>query len=125
MRKWNSSESTVLEHIPTDLKDAKPTQQLPDPDLYTKTLEIEWNATQDHFRLTVAELPPIANITKRALVSETFDVLGWFSPTIIKVKILFQQLWEQKVDWDDPVPQRILDAWGSELHLLTNKHIPR
>ena len=62
LRKWNFNESTVLEHIPTDLKDAKPTQQLPDPDLYTKTLEIEWNATQDHFRLTVAELPPIARV---------------------------------------------------------------
>ncbi len=75
LRKWNSSESTVLE---LNLKDAKPTQQLP-ADLYTKTLGIEWNA---------AELPPIANITKRALVSKTSN---------IKVKILLQQLWEQKV----------------------------
>ena len=101
-----------------------------DPDQYTKTLGIEWNASQDHFRLTVAELPPITNITKRALVSDIakiYDVLGWFSPAIIKVKILLQRLWEQKVGWDDPVPQSILDVWlqwRSELHFLTHKHIP-
>ena len=131
LRKWNSSEPAVLDHIPADLKEFNPTQQLPDPDQYTKTLGIEWNARQDHFRLTVAELPPITNITKRALVSDiakTYDILGWFSPAIIKVKILLQQLWEQKVGWDDPVPQSILDVWlqwRSELHFLMHKHIPR
>jgi len=85
----------------------------------------------DHFRLTIAKLPPLDNITKRMLVSDiakTFDVLGWFSPTIIKVKILLQRLWEQKVDWDDQMPLSIYDdwlQWRSELPLLSNKHIPR
>ena len=85
----------------------------------------------DHFRLTIADLPPLDNVTKRILVSDiakTFDVLGWFSPATIKVKILLQRLWEQKVDWDDPVPAPICDEWfqwRSELHLLSNKHIPR
>ena len=131
LRKWNCSESTVLEHISPDLKDSPSMQMMPDADQYTKTLGIEWNANQDHFRLTVADFPPTDNLTKRSLVSDiakTFDVLGWFSPTIIKVKMLLQQLWEQKVDWDDAVPQSIVDAWSqwrSELQLLTNKHIPR
>ena len=113
------------------LKQSIQPSNLPDPDQYTKTLGIEWNARQDHFRLTVAELPPITNITKRALVSDIakiYDVLGWFSPAIIKVKILLQRLWEQKVGWDDPVQQSILDVWlqwCSELHFLTHKHIPR
>lgn len=68
----------------------------------------------DHFRLTIAELPPLNNVTKRVLVSDvakTFDVLGWFSPCTIKMKILFQQLWELKVAWDDPVPESIQEAW--------------
>ncbi len=45
-------------------------------------------------------------------VSKTFDILGWFSPTIIKVKILFQRLWELKIDWDEPVPTEIQLAWS-------------
>ena len=131
LRKWNSNEAEVLKHLPPDLKDTPTVQSLPSPDEYTKTLGIEWNATMDHFRLTIAKLPPLNNVTKRMLVSDiakTFDVLGWFAPTVIKVKILLQRLWEQKVEWDDPVPTPIFDDWAqwrSELPLLSNKHIPR
>ena len=84
----------------------------------------------DHFRLTVAELPLLQDVTKRVLVSDiakTFDVLGWFSSAIIKVKILLQQLWELKIDWDEPLPPTIHDAWlqwRSELKSLSGKHIP-
>ncbi len=101
----------------------------PDPDAYTKTLGTEWNSVIDCFRLTIAEIPPLVDITKRFLVSDvakTFDILGWFS--IIVVKIMVQRLWEQKVDWDDVVPQPIQEIWlrwRKELNLLTPKHIPR
>ena len=32
-------------------------------------------------------------------------------PSIVKMKILLQQLWELKLSWDDPVPQHIYDIW--------------
>ena len=79
-----------------------------------KTLGLEWNTNMDHFCLTVADLPPLERVTRHLLVSDidkTFDVLGWFAPTVVKAKILLQRLWEQKVDWDDPVPQAIREAW--------------
>ena len=44
------------------------------------------------------------------------------------MKILMQRLWELKVDWDDPLPPGIHDAWlqwWSELKLLSDKHLPR
>ena len=131
LRKWNSSNPAVLQHLPAELKATQSSHPLPDPDEYTKTLGIEWNSVMDHFRLTIAELPSIENLTKRALVSDiakTFDVLGWFSPTIITVKILLQRLWEEKVDWDDVVPLKVKEMWlrwRSELQLLSTKHIPR
>ena len=43
------------------------------------------------------------------------------------MRIVFQQLWEMKVDWDDPVPEKVGDSWQcwrSELDLLSAKHIP-
>ena len=129
-RKWNSSEAEVLSCIPSDLKDAPAIQPLPAPIEYTKTLGIEWNSSMDHFCLTIANLPPLNNITKRVLVSDvakTFNLLGWFSPTTIKVKILFQRLWEQKVGWDDLVPDPIYESWfqwRSELHLFVTNTIP-
>lgn len=88
LRKSNSCSPEVIEHIPVHLREAQPVQSLPSPDHYTKTLGVEWNSTMDHFRLTIANLPPLKNITKRDLVSDvakTFDVLEWFALTIIKV----------------------------------------
>ena len=93
LRKWNSNESTILQHISPDLLDSNSSHVISDPEEYTKTLGLEWNASMDRFRLTVADLPPLENVTKRLLVSDiarTFDVLGWFAPTLIKAKILLQ-----------------------------------
>ena len=91
---------------------------------YAKTLGLKWNTTADHFRLTISILPSPspAIITKRVLV------LGWSSPTVIKMKILLQRLWETKLEWDDPVPSFIQDIWlqwNSELHFFSDCHVPR
>ena len=131
LRKWCSSDPAVLKHLTPELKDAPPQHPIPDANEYTKTLGIQWNSRMDHFRLTVADLPPVKNVTKRSLVSDiakTFDALGWFSPAVIKIKILLQRVWEQKVDWDDTVPKSIQEIWfrwRSELKLLSTKSIPR
>ena len=131
LRKWNSSEAVVLQHIAPDLRDSQSLHAIPDPDEYTKTLGIQWNSGLNHFRLTVAEFPKIKNLTKRLLVSniaKTFDVLGWYFPSIIKIKILLQRIWELKIDWDDPVPpeiEAIWLQWRTELTLLSHKYIPR
>ena len=66
LRKWNSSEPMVLEQIDPDLLDTQSILTITDPDLqYTKTLGIEWNASRDHFRLTVAPLQPLDKVMKR------------------------------------------------------------
>ncbi len=131
LRKWNSSEQQAIQHLPAELKDTKPTQELPTSDEYTKTLGIQWNALKDCFKLSTPSPTPLETLTKRGLVSDvakTFDALGWFSPSTIKAKILMQKLWELKVDWDDPVPVDIHCAWlqwRTELHLLSQMTIPR
>ena len=106
LHNWNCIEPFVIEHLPPNLWDSSSSQDIPDHDQFTKTLGMQWYSSTDHLRLTVAKLPSGENITKRALISDvakTYDVLGWFSPTMIKVKILFQQLWELNVGWDDTV----------------------
>ena len=107
---WNCSNPAVLEHIPDELKDTQSLCSIPDSNEYTKTLGIEWNAVMDHFCLTIAEFPAVGDVTKRFLISDvtkTFDVLGWFAPCTVKMKILFQQLWELKLGWDDFVPESV------------------
>ena len=86
LRKWNSSDPHVLCNIKSELQDTQSIHHIPSPDEYTITIGIEWNASMDHFRLTVASLQETNNMTKRTLVSDiakTFDVLGWFSPSML------------------------------------------
>ena len=131
LRKWNSSEPSVLQRIDPDLRDSIEVLNLSGSEEYAKTLGLEWNTTMDHFRLTVTNLPSPDVITKRILVSNVakiFDVLGWFSPTVIKMKILLQRLWETKLDWDDTIPSSIQGVWlqwRSEIPLLSNCYVPR
>lgn len=47
LRKWNSSKPSVLEHLPPEIKLVHPTQSLPDPDHYTKTLGNEWHSERE------------------------------------------------------------------------------
>ena len=130
LRKWKSSEPAVLAQIPSELLDSESTQLLA-TDHFVKVLGVEWNATSDTFRPVVSSLKSIETLTKRALLSDIarlFDVLGWCSPAIIKPKILLQQVWRDKSDWDDPVPKPILTVWQrwrKELPVLQERHIQR
>ena len=131
LRKWKSSEPDVLAGLPSHLLDIQSLQTLPDPDHFVKALGVEWSATSDLFRLTVSSFPQVDTLTKRVLISSIariFDVLGWYAPSVIKVKILFQRLWEERVDWDDPVPPEIEETWErwkGELPVLAKRPIPR
>ena len=132
LRKWNSSEVSVLQDITPELRECQELHPISDTSNYSKTLGLEWNRATDEFRLTISEdFPSLGNVTKRVLVSDiakVFDVLGWFTPATISMKILLQRLWERKIGWDDIVPEELQDVWRrwrSELPDLTTKGIPR
>lgn len=131
LRKWNSSDSAVLKHVPPELKEPQFSQVLPDGSEYCKTLGIEWNSKKDLLQLAVFTGPGDKTITKRLLtfeVARTFDVLGFFAPSINKVKILLQRIWEIGIGWDEAVPPDVLcvyQKWRVKLSILSNKVIRR
>ena len=131
LRKWNRTNTEVLESIEPDLGDMQEVHSFSDSTSeYTKTLGLEWNIKLDCFRLTIAKSFS-SNLTKHTLVSniaKVFDILGWFSPATIKIKILLQRIWEAQVDGDELVPASISEVcfkWESELSYLSSIHISR
>jgi len=82
-----------------------------------------------HVSISQETTPFVPSI--RGLVSDiarTYDVLGWFAPSIVVMKILIQKLWEAKLDWDEEVSQNIRAkhlAWREQLPLLPAKPIQR
>lgn len=49
LHKWACSDPNVLESIPHELRDMQAMITLSDPDMYTETLGIERNPTNDQF----------------------------------------------------------------------------
>ena len=61
-------------------------------------------------------------------VAKTYDILGWIAPSVLSMKMLYQQLWKRGIGWDDVVPPE-LEAqhklWKEQLPMLTQKQLPR
>ena len=99
--RWQTSKITALAHLPSELVESSRCLELPIANDLSKVLRLEWSLKQDSFRLTMSDMPSVAILTKRSLIfdiAQIFDVLGWFSPAIIHLKILLQRLWETKTD---------------------------
>ena len=61
-------------------------------------------------------------------ISSVYDSLGWCSLTLMKPKIILQRLWEDGLDWDDPVSRAIHETWErwcGELPILCGHLISR
>ena len=131
LRKWNSNDLCVLKEIPKDLRDSREVHTFKEDNKSSRALGIEWNIASDRLHLNISDPPDNSNMTKRSLISDVakvFDALGLFSPVTVKMKILLQRLWEVKLDWDDPVPEDLLEVWTqwrTELPLLSEIQIPR
>ena len=132
IKKWRSSSSKVLRSIPSELLEIMPDQELVDlhSASYPKALGLIWDSRQDSMA-THVELPADYSSTKRGVVSDiakTFDILGWLSPVILVMKLLYRQLWVQQLDWDKEVPDDLKlqhENWRNNLPLLAGLRMPR
>ena len=132
LRKWRSSSSDVLQEIPTELQEVLQVKDLTDchSTNYPKALGLEWNSSSDMMAPAIPTLTHY-NTTKRGVVSDVsknFDILGWISPAVLQMKLLYQHLWTLKLHWDDPVPPDIRhqhEKWRNQLQSLSSQQLPR
>ena len=102
-----------------------------DSDKITKILGMRWDAATDTIYLAQKTIPTFASMTKRTILQETakiYDPLGFFSPITIRAKILLQDIWKQKFDWDIPLSEDFQTQWCSiaeDLNSATSTTFPR
>ena len=132
LRKCRSNSKEVLEAIPTELLEPMPVKAMIDchSSTYPKALGLVWDSVSDTMATDVSHSGKPAHTKKEILsdTSKTFDILGWITPAILPMKVLFQELWQLKVGWDDELPQEYLQRhqkWRDELPLLSNISLPR
>jgi transposase InsO family protein len=99
-----------------------------------KVLGIDWDTQEDMLvSSSVGEVllsKPVSN-TKRGilgLVSSMFDPLGLRAPVLVQGRLLVQECWRRKLDWDDPLPDDLAHQWGdwvTSLKDLGNLRTPR
>ena len=114
LRKLKSSDGEVLNIIPQSYRDSNESQEIHYQEEYTKVLGMECNMVLDCFRPMVPEFKLNETLTKRVLVSNIarlYDVLDWYSPSMILMKILLQRLWELNLTWDEPVLKDTFGTW--------------
>ena len=127
--KFRSSSSQVLSSIDQSLRERLPVQSTADNQTYEHPKAL-WDSQNDNMSIAI-NLSESVIPTKRGIISDiskTFDILGWMAPSIIKMKVLYQKLWMEKLGWDDPVPSELLSdhaEWKKQLHLLNHVKLDR
>ena len=130
--KWRSNSADVLRHLPSQLLEPSLVKKdtAPHSVTHSKALGLEWDSAIDVMSPSI-NISSTYRTTKRGIiadVSRTYDILGWIAPTILLMKILYQQLWKKGHGWDEQVSAKDLELhlkWRTALPLLTNKTLPR
>ena len=114
LRKWASNNEQTLSDCPQSNHE-RVFDVFPGEDTQLKVLGLRWDPVSDSFKIRV-ETQPIELPTKRkvlSVIAKLYDPVGWLSPVIIVAKRLMQELWIRKLDWDDPLPEDLLNHWNS------------
>lgn len=129
LRQWISNEPQLL--APLRRKSDQSNHLSLDDKGTTKTLGLQWTATQDRLEYSSSQPTKAHKVTKRASlarVAQLFDPLGLVGPVIVQAKLILQALWKGHVEWDEVVPRDIQVAWTSFQAQLQRIHritIPR
>lgn len=125
--KWRSNSRTVLNEFGSEEMSEICFEDLEQ----TSILGLKWHPSTDQYTFEVNNRPQCDKITKRTIlsqISQLFDPNGYVSPAMIVGKILMQEIWAAKIDWDEPVPKPIKERWNkfwSQLSALESIKIPR
>ncbi|XP_029178118.1 uncharacterized protein LOC114945928 [Nylanderia fulva] len=128
LRKWASNSLSLLQGLSAHQPEVKNHLLVKEDTL--KVLGLSWHSQDDSFQFVVTP-PKTVNPTKRSILSFTaklYDPLGWAAPFVVTSKILLQELWLLKYDWDTPLPDELRERWESysrDLQSLNLVRIPR
>lgn len=73
----------------------------------------------------------MTKLTKRNILSRIaliFDPLGFLGPIVVVGKLIMQELWLLRIDWDESVPMNLDTKWRDyerQLGCLNDLEIPR
>lgn len=123
LRSWTSNSAL--------LRSEAKSEGVLDSDDVTKILGLRWNVEHDTLAYAKRDIPQLPEVTKRTILkytSQIYDPLGLLSPVTIRAKLLLQDIWRLKYDWDCPLPPELQDTWfrlAGDLIVTMETTLPR
>ncbi|XP_011311723.1 uncharacterized protein [Fopius arisanus] len=127
LAKWHSNSSALLRWLDPD---STANDQRIYEDSETRMLGLSWQPNSDNFVFSTKSSQNLT-VSKRIILSEIAqldDPFGFLSPVVIRGKMLLQEIWIEKLGWDDEVSPQIAHRWNSfrqDLISLSNVSTPR
>ena len=128
--KWHSNEQTLESEANSEQEDEEKSyarEQLGVKPGETKMLGLPWDTLKDTMAVTFPAAPP--DVTKREtlrFLSSVYDPLGIASPVSLIGKILYRDICDQRIPWDERVPEKLAEQWNKFEKSLTNMvQVPR
>ena len=99
-----------------------------------KVLGITWDHDSDELIIDLSQIIkssqnlPVTKRTVLKLTAQVYDPLGWISPVLIEMKLLFQKICQTKGDWDEELSldlKQRYEKWITELKNVGSVRIPR
>ena len=122
--KWHSNVPSLEQRTPEEqTREGQPTISQGDSQSYvkdqlevrqgeTKLLGVPWNKEKDTIQITFPA--QITNATKREVlgkIAKIYDPLGLASPITLEGKIIYREVCETRVPWDQKLPQELEISW--------------
>ncbi|XP_051162195.1 uncharacterized protein LOC127282137 [Leptopilina boulardi] len=130
LSKWTSNCYNLIEDLPNTIIKMRVNLDK-EHSSTSRMLGVCWNPEEDTLLFEINQSSEKQLISKRTILSKVaqlYDPLGLISPVIICAKISLQELWKNKLDWDDPVPVEAVEFWKDyveQLKRLNEWSIPR
>lgn len=102
-----------------------------DNDTIVRTLGMNWEPEVDQLSFIHRQICAVPETTKRTILQQTsrvYDPLGMLTPVTVRAKIIIQDLWKKKLDWDTPLPPEVRDQWmniAQDLNIAMTCTFPR
>ena len=112
-REWSSNSNEFFQFVTEEDRASAAT---------CKVLGILWNCENDTLAVPTISGAKLKKVsTKREVLqvmASVFDPLGHFSPTVLMAKLLIQELWKEKCEWDTSLSEEKLQKWKLILESL-------
>ncbi|XP_033637433.1 uncharacterized protein LOC117298338 [Asterias rubens] len=133
IRQWASNIPSVVDELPSNARSEGYELWLAfgQNDLSEGTLGLRWQCSTDElsYKHRSTEYSTLNLRTIYKILASQYDPIGYISPFTARAKVLVQDLWKTKRDWDDPLePGKIRDqwlTWEEELSDLPLVKLPR